>query len=516
MAVSTPDGPLRVVVVGVGPAGLLLAHYLLTHGNGRYSVQMFERAEDPREIMKNGSNSYRYSMGLCRRGMQSLDGVPGLLQKVKDVSVESDVTAVLLGGNQPRVIKADSKDWKPALIDRTAMCASMVGELEAKHEGSGLLSLHFGHACQSVDLADRRAFFGKVAAPGTAQSQGASMLAEGAKEARTMAGFGAAVDESSTYPVEYDLLVGADGVRSRVRLAMMQQGRFFNMSIRDIFNEWACTHIPCPPGHPLRTLHIIPKAPGMKDVQGIGLPSPDGTMCFLWGWPPSSPPTEWLSISSPAEAKAWMDARLPYMHFPEDAAWELVQQPKKHSMQVKCDRYHDLEGSAVLIGDAAHATSPAIGQGCNSSLVDAAVLGRLLIGVDVNETNRIPQQAPLPAALSVSKLRSRLPAVLERFSALQVKEGHALVDMSWAGSALNRTLQLFLVIQTILYTALWKWLPWLLTPPQNYLCTATTMPYHQIRKIYASGVDYVGRSNDAIRNKWMEEHATDVVSTPLD
>lgn len=36
--------------------------------------------------------------------------------------------------------------------------------------------------------------------------------------------------------------------------------------------------------------------------------------------------------------------------------------------QVFCSRFHDANGQAVLLGDAAHAMSNALGQGCNSSL----------------------------------------------------------------------------------------------------------------------------------------------------
>jgi hypothetical protein len=48
-------------------------------------------------------------------------------------------------------------------------------------------------------------------------------------------------------------------------------------------------------------------------------------------------------------------------------------------MQIKCSQYHDSDGLAVLMGDAAHSTSPSIGQGCNTSLADAAVLASLLL-----------------------------------------------------------------------------------------------------------------------------------------
>jgi cation diffusion facilitator CzcD-associated flavoprotein CzcO len=44
--------PMRVVIIGAGPSGLLLAHYLLEKGNGRFRVSIHEAREDPRWTMK--------------------------------------------------------------------------------------------------------------------------------------------------------------------------------------------------------------------------------------------------------------------------------------------------------------------------------------------------------------------------------------------------------------------------------------------------------------------------------
>ncbi len=65
--------------------------------------------------------------------------------------------------------------------------------------------------------------------------------------------------------------------------------------------------------------------------------------------------------------------------------------------RVDCERWHD--GALVLLGDAAHAMAPNLGQGADSALVDAAVL--------VDELRRA---ADLPAALAAYEARRR-PAV---------------------------------------------------------------------------------------------------------
>jgi len=73
------------------------------------------------------------------------------------------------------------------------------------------------------------------------------------------------------------------------------------------------------------------------------------------------------------------------------------------------------KGNVFLMGDAAHVHSPAGGQGMNTGLVDAVVLGKLLVGVlmqgrplgDLDQYERLRR----PAAQEVLALSDRLTKV---------------------------------------------------------------------------------------------------------
>lgn len=85
-------------------------------------------------------------------------------------------------------------------------------------------------------------------------------------------------------------------------------------------------------------------------------------------------------------------------------------------MRVDCARWHDWR--LVLLGDAAHAMAPNLGQGANSALVDAAVL---LDGLRRGETLEAAlaayEQRRRPAVRRVATMAARLGALSEHTSA---------------------------------------------------------------------------------------------------
>ena len=63
----------KAVIVGAGPAGLLLAHYLLAR---RYQVEIYDRRPDPSS--KNLDQQRSFPISLQERKRNALQGIPGL------------------------------------------------------------------------------------------------------------------------------------------------------------------------------------------------------------------------------------------------------------------------------------------------------------------------------------------------------------------------------------------------------------------------------------------------------
>lgn len=498
--VSAPPSqePVKVVICGAGPAGLLLAHFLLGRGQGKFRVVVYDKAEDPRETLKQDLNYRRYSIGISKRGENSLKLVPGLLEKVKGVTVTADTLVVKLPlFNNPLVVNFPQERTKDSgwVVDRVSLCARLAQALEElypEQRAQGLLELCFGCPCTAVDLQGQQATFTPEAG-------------------------GEPVTES------YDLLVGSDGLRSAVRLGFQQQVRGFEIEQRRLTGVWTVAHFDCPPEYPKTSFHMFPVLPNSGGLGGLALPSPDGSLCFILGWNVNDNPKEWLQCSTPAECQRFLHARLPYFNIPEEAAWKLRSVPPQTSMRVKCWQYHDKAGHAVLIGDAAHATAPSIGQGCNSSLVDASVLGRLLLGEAVSGGDRAPAAAAYQSQTrkqwhkdpSPDLIRERLPTLLAYFSALQVKEGHALVEMSNAHGPMAAWAKLLWTILFIIQNVLFKLMPFLFWGSCMSAAGLETTPLSVLKKRYWWETNFFQWTNDVAFGRCYKAEEEEVLKKGL-
>jgi kynurenine 3-monooxygenase len=79
----------KIVIVGAGASGVLLALYLLRRSD-RYQIEIYDRLSDPRTL--KFSNSRTYPITLTERGMNAIVLIEGLEVAVRAISLETNGT----------------------------------------------------------------------------------------------------------------------------------------------------------------------------------------------------------------------------------------------------------------------------------------------------------------------------------------------------------------------------------------------------------------------------------------
>jgi len=167
----------------------------------------------------------------------------------------------------------------------------------------------------------------------------------------------------------------------------------------------------------------------------------------------------------------------------DDLARQWVGQRWNRTGQVHCNFYHSTECGIVIMGDAAHATSPSIGMGMNTALRDAQFLYRL-----IGEHN------------------DNLADVLPKFSEQRVKDGNSLSDLAMHLYCLDTKAQLKETLHMVIRSKLNTLFPSFVTPhPQAIIGLSKYSLAEVYQHAHSLGIMKKHRRiNDEVRQSFFE------------
>jgi len=418
----------------------------------RYRVILVDPQPDL-GVMSEDELSIKYRswmIGLSNQGLTAMKNVPGLYEDyVSKIGVDPQYISIRFG--KRTFSQKPDKDMQGYIVDRNFVVAAMARFIHDKYSKSNMYVSHYDSRVIFVDGENKNV------------------------HVRT---------KERDIQVPYDLLIGCDGIRSVVRGAFVQAQRDFELSLSDIFFRFKAVHVSRHESLPVDGFHFLPGA--VPNMMGISLPESGDKMNISLGYVLSNTCDAELFSDDVEVVAEYLKRR--FQCFPlkdyHDFAQQWVSQSWNSTGQVHCNYYHSNRLNAIIMGDAAHATSPAIGMGMNTALGDAHVFYDLLL-----------------------KHEHDLKMVLPAFSEERVKEGNALTDLSFYLTSLDTKTTIRIQLEDVLREYLFKILPsgWIYRSPQAMVGTGMKLSvvYDYAKKM--GRFDKTRNMNDRIRREYFEE-----------
>lgn len=354
----------NIAVVGAGLVGSLQAILLAQKG---FNVQVYERREDLRKAREIAGRSI--NLALSDRGWKAL----------KRAGVEADIKEIAIPMYNRCMHAVDgSISYQKYGVNDEAIYSVSRGELNRKlmnlADNFPNISYDFNHFCEKVDFEQHKIYFND---PTT----------------------GAHIER------DYDVLFGADGAFSAVRLEM-QKTPLFDYSQKYLDHGYKELNIPANADgtHKLdkNALHIWPRGEFMM----IALPNLDGSFtCTLFF--PMYGEVSFDSIVTDEQITAFFERTFPdAIELMPTLLHDYKHNPVSTLIMVRCSPWN-VGSDAVIIGDAAHAMVPFYGQGMNCGFEDCTVFMEMFEAQGENWEGLLP-----------------------KFSKERVKEGNAILDLA--------------------------------------------------------------------------------------
>jgi kynurenine 3-monooxygenase len=326
--------PKKVVVVGGGLAGMLTAIYMRKRG---HDVHVVERRTDPHVNMASyvdQISSRAVGVSMTLRGIHAVvaAGIPRAELELCGKPIHA-MCFVTPGGDKIRKLE-ESNGVCPLSLDRAAF-----QKLLTSYAGRHQVQFNYDDRCVDVDLRSRK------------------LLIQGR--------------DGTIRTMTADVIIGTDGAYSAIRQAMLEQAPRF--SFRQSFFPHGYKTIVLPDavslGFSPHMLYFFGMA-SQGQYAARAATIPDGSISVAVCLPYEGPMS--LATQDLTQIQAFFDhnfARLP-LDVRREMAAQFAAKPANDFIEVQCSSFN-YEGSIVLLGDAAHATVPFLGQGMNMALEDA-------------------------------------------------------------------------------------------------------------------------------------------------
>jgi len=331
----------RAIIVGAGPAGLLLAGQLARRGA---RVEVYEAQPDPRDPSRRGARRPTINLTLCERGLVALDTI-GLAGSIRRAAMPANRRVIHDAAGGLVAQPYGSRGEALFSVTRAELLRQLLQAIEREPE----VRLRFGERLVDLDPARGELRFRNEHTGDEAQ-------------------------------VRADRIVGADGAQSSVRHALQRRSR---VSVAQDYAPLGYKElVTAPPAAPraagdwsrqLDALHIWPRGRFML----IGLPNRDGSFSLTLHMPTTGEHS-FESLATSGDVRALFERAFPDVldHTPALAS-ELAATAANAIVTVRCSAW-TAGGKVTLIGDAAHAMAPYYGQGTNAALEDCATLASCL------------------------------------------------------------------------------------------------------------------------------------------
>jgi len=326
----------HIVIAGAGLAGSLFGIYLAKRG---HRVDLFERLPD---LRKSGPFTGRsINLALSRRGIDALK-LAGLENEIMDI-------AIPMHGRMMHSVTGElsfqpyGKDKSESIyaVSRGVLNSVLLSAVEKFTNAT----VAFHEQIQAVDLRKGNATF---------------------KNSVT----------KNSRNVNAETIIGADGANSIVRHEMSRLHRF-NLSQQYI--EYGYKEVAIPAGAngkfqlEKNALHIWPRGKFML----IALPNLDGSFTGTLFYPFEGSES-FENIKTEHDVMAFFEKNFrDVISLVPDLAKTFLTNPTGTLVTIKCNPWH-YSDKAVLLGDAAHAVVPFLGQGMNCAFESAIILDQCI------------------------------------------------------------------------------------------------------------------------------------------